>query len=344
MKKLLLVSHQLDYSGAPNALLSAAAVLREMGNEVDLLPLAEGPLEAEFSAIGVRRIRATNFRGYDLIILNTAVSARVAHLIPGGEKYLIWLHESPLLFVHSDVPFIVSEAAEKATAILYPTENTGKEWSSYGPLRNEKLITFYCLAPVSLPDALADIRSLVPSVETPHPLKIITIDPFEYFRGYRTLAKAIKNIVDLGIDVHLTSVGSTTAQFKGLFNFLPPSRCAVFDRIPRSEVLKLLSSSDLYISNSSFATQNLGLCEASLVGLPSLATDIPVHRAWAKEMAGGTTLYRLFDSNDLTLRIRQILGSYRAYSGISYDRRIHAKETLSSGAMKQVFTLILSIN
>ena len=112
MFSVLLVTHQLDFSGAPHALLSASRALKNKGLSIDLYSLNEGPLESEFLLIGVNRVRFVAFQNYDLVLLNTAVLAKFAASIPESVRYCLWIHESPNLFMHSDVPFWVCRAAK----------------------------------------------------------------------------------------------------------------------------------------------------------------------------------------------------------------------------------------
>jgi glycosyltransferase involved in cell wall biosynthesis len=343
--KILLVSHQLDFSGAPNALLSAARVLRSKQYELHLLSLSDGPLEAEFSAMGVRRIQRTDFRGYDLVILNTSVSARVASSIPSGIKYLLWLHESPLLFVHSDLPFIVSQAAERAIGILFPTESTAQEWARYGSLRSDVRHIFYSLAPVSIPELSSEAEEILLTrpTEMPSPLRIISIDPMEYFRGYRVISQALECLVSKGIDVHYTAVGASPVSARAVFPFLSSNRMLATDRIPRAEVLEHLARSHVYVSASSFATQNLGLCEATLMGIPSVISDIPVHRALSESMSGAVMLSRLFEWKSIAAAIEKLYANYPVWRITSRNAIEPARKYLSAQRMEDVIRCCLAL-
>jgi glycosyltransferase involved in cell wall biosynthesis len=329
MHKILLVSHQLDYSGAPNALLSSARVMREMGLDVDLLALADGPLELEFRSIGVPRIRDTSFLGYHWIILNTAVSARIAQHIPVQARYCLWIHESPSLFVHSDLPFIVAQAAKRAHGLIFPTESTAADWARFGALRSDSKRILSLLAPVSLPKGLHRLVMEDPRLGLDKMLRLVTIDPLEYFRGHRVIANAIQQLQLMGHDVHYTAVGASQSQTTPLFPMLRSDRIVVTDRVPRDVALRHLAQSHTYVSASTFATQNLGLCEASLLGIPSVVSDIPVHRAWADKMPGSVFTYPLFDDEQLSQIIGLIWRSYAEHSHLGRIRIHVATELLS---------------
>ena len=96
--RALLISHQLDYSGAPLALLELAATMREFGHEVYLAALAAGPLGAEFLSRGVRPMPSPN-QAFDLYVANTVVSVPAAlSLAPSPDRVLAWIHETNFFF------------------------------------------------------------------------------------------------------------------------------------------------------------------------------------------------------------------------------------------------------
>jgi glycosyltransferase involved in cell wall biosynthesis len=341
--KILLVSHQLDFSGAPNALLAAARVLIGTGAEVDLLSLAEGPLAADFESVGTRRVHSTNFLNYDLVVLNTVLSARLAFSIPKKVKYLLWIHESPILFTHSDIPFIVSKAASGAAAIIFPSDSTATEWARYGSLRPDRSHVFNLLSPVSLPPSLTRGTERLRKYERGlTPFQIVTIDPVEYFRGHRTFGQSMQILSGQSLDFHYTAVGASREQIDSLFTSSERCRIVATGRVARSVVLEILSRSHLYISASAFATQNLGLCEASLLGIPAIVSDIPVHRAWAERMGGSVILSRLFEPEALARHILRVERSYENYRLVADDAKDLANDVLSDKRFERVFTGIVA--
>lgn len=96
--RVLLVSHQLDYSGAPLALLELAVTLREAGHEVFLAALASGPLGNDFLARGIRPYQSRS-QVLDLYVANTVVAVPAAlALAPSPDRVLAWIHETAFFF------------------------------------------------------------------------------------------------------------------------------------------------------------------------------------------------------------------------------------------------------
>ncbi|MBP9592828.1 MAG: glycosyltransferase family 4 protein [Steroidobacteraceae bacterium] len=96
--RILLISHQLDYSGAPLALLELAAVLKGLGHDLYLAALSPGPVGSEFLSLGVRPYRSGN-QSIDLFIANTVLSVPAAlDLAPSPDSVLAWIHETEFFF------------------------------------------------------------------------------------------------------------------------------------------------------------------------------------------------------------------------------------------------------
>ena len=94
---ILLVSHQLDYSGAPIALLELAKCLLRLKHSVSISSLKIGPLLTEFAKSGVKKFDSSknSSDNYDLIIANTVHSVPPSlNFMKSSKKVLAWIHES----------------------------------------------------------------------------------------------------------------------------------------------------------------------------------------------------------------------------------------------------------
>jgi glycosyltransferase involved in cell wall biosynthesis len=340
---VLLVSHQLDYSGAPLALLEASKILLNLGFTVRLFPLSQGPLSREFEVAGVQVLSKLETHNVDRIVLNTSVCARLANLIYDRAQFILWIHESPLLFLHSDLPYIVSKAAERARAVLFPSLHVAGDWARYGPLRGDDNKFFYALSPVSILSSITDKgESQTTSTSSLLPLRIISIDPMENFRGHAVIADAIRMLHIQKMDVHLTLVGVSLLKAKELFPMLKPERIFATDRVPREQVVRYIEQSHVYVSATSFATQNLGLCEASISGIPSIVSDIDVHKSWAEKVGGGVQVYPLFSPAELAKKISAFHENYQEYRSLAHASAHLARKLTSEGRFAEVLKAALS--
>ena len=87
--KILFISHEMSYTGAPRSLLRMCRVARKLGYVPTVWTMRSGPFEAEYAAEGIqvetvpveetdnpKRLRA--IEGYDLAVCNTSITARFA--------------------------------------------------------------------------------------------------------------------------------------------------------------------------------------------------------------------------------------------------------------------------
>ena len=104
-RKILMITHQLSRTGAPIALLNVARLLREEGNEIDLISLDNGPLKEEFEELGISvsieneilqkwETYLPHFETYDLVFCNTIVTYEAIHILNHSNVPAIWwIHE-----------------------------------------------------------------------------------------------------------------------------------------------------------------------------------------------------------------------------------------------------------
>ena len=99
-RRILLLSHEMTYTGAPNSLLNVARVLRRHGHRVTVYTLADGPFKKEFHRRGfrVRILRAELPRisggRYDLVIANTIFCGRQAQKLQEKIPTLLYIREA----------------------------------------------------------------------------------------------------------------------------------------------------------------------------------------------------------------------------------------------------------
>ncbi len=104
-KKVLLISHELTFSGAPIVLLNIANILRENGFEVVVISYAGGGLERRFKELGIPVFISSAFKWdkqglveiaktFDFVIANTVVTYESVWYIKDYVKYIWLVHES----------------------------------------------------------------------------------------------------------------------------------------------------------------------------------------------------------------------------------------------------------
>lgn len=101
-KRILLVSHEMTYTGAPRSLLNLAKILSALNNSVDVLTLSNGNFQKEYEAAGysVRLLQPPwddfipDLKKYDLVIANTVFCLHFAHFAQGYAEVILFLREA----------------------------------------------------------------------------------------------------------------------------------------------------------------------------------------------------------------------------------------------------------
>lgn len=266
--EILLLSHQLDYSGAPIALLQLAKTLRMLGHAVSMGAMRDGPLGVEFAEAGVKQFDPEFAKKYDLYIANTVLSVPLAFEIsPDDKKVIAWIHESRQFFKMYNFDEGSFSLARLRRAI-FPSKFQIEEFRSLMP---------NC--------ELQQLRNLVSMQD---------VEPQAGFSEYFTVTgtwEARKNQEGL-----LRLVESTKLPIK--INFLgspQPSNISTgqhrfINQRPMQEAKSIISGSFGLISAAISETQNLAAIEAVMSGVPVLLSDIPAHRE-LKELMPNIVLF-----------------------------------------------------
>jgi len=168
--RVLLVTHNLNLEGAPLFLVDYARQLRALGTAVTVLSPADGPVGAQFTALGarVRLVDASavfaassaavaraffqalaqdpDLATADLVICNTFTTFWAVHAAKAaGRRVLLYVHESttPAVFyadrVHPAIVALAVEAFGLADAVVFTTAATRRYHTDYGRPGNHYL-------------------------------------------------------------------------------------------------------------------------------------------------------------------------------------------------------------
>lgn len=102
--RILLVSHEMTYTGAPQSLLRIADVLLNNGYQVEVWTLTKGPLKKEYEAKGIRVITiefprqkkglVTRLKEYSLVLANTIFCAEFAFFAQEHVRTVLYIREA----------------------------------------------------------------------------------------------------------------------------------------------------------------------------------------------------------------------------------------------------------
>lgn len=283
-KKLLLVSHQLDFSGAPLALLEMAKSTISLGYEVFLISLSpDAGLGNEFKKVGVTVLNKANINEYDYIVFNTVLSTRAIPTNSGlKEKLILWIHESPYLQGLGWSKAVRMQNAAYVKKIIFPTYACHNEWKKFITINDYSILP----SPVEMP---ANIK-LEKNKICKNKLEYCIIDPREDYRGISRIEESINNYKG---DAVFHFVGSNPPP-----NYSNPNGVELhyYGRIGRDQTISILNRSDFYISATCMATQNRGLCEAIKLNKFCIISEIDAHIEMIKKSRH--TNYKFFKPLD----------------------------------------------
>ena len=106
-KKVLLISHTLNLTGAPRVLFEMSLVLKEQGFYPVIMTINEGPLIKEIEKAGISVVISNNYENpelfvnisrfaqqFDFMVFSTVEALKFAHLFKYNKAYKIaWVHE-----------------------------------------------------------------------------------------------------------------------------------------------------------------------------------------------------------------------------------------------------------
>lgn len=261
-KKVLLVTHQLDFSGAPLALLDLAIVLKNNGFELTVLSLnADNGVGAKFNELGAQLVNSANIQNFDYAVFNTVLSTRLIPTSKTKAKKILWIHESPYLAGLAWNLNVKMDRARFVDNIIFPSQSCKAEWDNFISIKND----FVCATPIDIPE------NLEINYHLQNKLSYCIVDPREDYRGISRIEEAISKLKG---NYTFNFIGTSAPKNK----IESHSHEVIYHgRLERSKALEILSMSDIYVSNTCMATQNRGLCEAMALGKTCLISDIPAH-------------------------------------------------------------------
>lgn len=272
--KVLLVSHELTVTGAPNSLLRQAKYFRSAGFEVEVWSLAEGPLRARYQEAGFTPKLVANDRRaiqikyemdpirYDLVVCNTIKSYRcVDVLMRYGLKIAWFIRETKLVdedfWLDRDFARLFSKFYNLYTVSEYAAEVV----RYYNP--NVKVIH----------NAVADVfDGFAPPCRH---LRFGFIGSLIEVKGVGLLVKAFQRVIRDFPDVTLTIAGGVPAEsfarLQAETRDIP--RVSLLGTVQGEEKRRFFDSIDVLCVPSLDEPSGLTVIEGAMLGKPVITTD-----------------------------------------------------------------------
>lgn len=292
--RVLLISHQLDYSGAPLALLELAGNLLDLGHEVRLAALGPGPLGNEFLSRGVRPLQSRT-QTFDLYVANTVVAVPAAlAMAPSPDSVLAWIHETGYFFrILRANPGAFSLARLKFAA--FPARFQMDEFAQWMPATERMQLRNCVRMPASDPSA-------------PPANHYVCSGRWEARKNQARLVELARALPDAP-SIWFIGAEQPPGIAPGAHRFL--------GTLAPGDSKRTIAESRGLISPSLSEAQPLAAIEAAMAARPVLLSDIPAHR----ELKQAVPDIILFDPR----RVESFVDGFRALEAQSADRSVRSR-------------------
>lgn len=338
--KILLVSHQLDFSGAPIALLQMARMLKMLGHETVMHSLSDGPLKQAFlNADCLTFDPEGTYVDFDLFIANTVVSVPfVINLDPGAEKTIAWIHEAEYFF-----NILKMKPADlKLQHLKFAVFPSKFQIEEFRPIIKD-----------------ARLKQLKNWVEKPVPVSderstssyFVVTGAWETRKNQARLLELLSQGPPIPEQIHF--LGASFFKRRFLQNFEIFMHIFAFNGVrylgkcEPKKAKEVIGGAAGLISVSLSETQNLTAIEAMVRRVPVLLSDIPAHQE-LKEAIPDVILFDLKDpksffsgleqlralSNDNQLKIRIQNDAIKAFGDDAFRRNL--TEVIASATARRV--------
>ncbi len=279
---LLLVSHDLSWSGAPLILLQLAKWLRGLGHFITVMSPVDGPMRERFvearMPVVVDPLILTGHpsfvqfaREFDCVIASTIFGSPIIRAAKGaGIPHLWWIHEGRVAEHYLGEDDKMRAALGLADYIITPDTKSAQV---YQPFTNRaiRVVGYGISDPMNL--------SLPPAPEpNEQKVRFLLLGTIEYRKGQQVLLNALRRlpndvserarfeVIGRAHDLELTArLRAATREFSGL---------TYRESMPHEEALACIRDADIIISASHDETGPLILMEALALGRPILSTKV----------------------------------------------------------------------
>ena len=277
-KKILFITNQLSYTGAPLALLNVIKICLKIGIQVDVISLAEGQLRTEFEEILIKPeiwegiiCNSERFMqvvsDFDLVIANTLPAFEAIHLINRtGVPAIWWIHEGENYFELLNTVLPDIGKLNKNIKILSVSEVVADIIKIRYGINTDKLIPM--TEDISMGDEIEQVKKPI-FLNVGHP---------SVLKGQDILIKAIYALptkirekcefVFAGVNETDNEVLKLLDRAKKDFNNIK-----IFPMMKKFELMKLIAKSAFITVSSRSETVSLAAAEGMMLSKPCIITE-----------------------------------------------------------------------
>ncbi|MBT5264146.1 MAG: glycosyltransferase family 4 protein [Rhodospirillaceae bacterium] len=275
--KLLAVSHDYDWSGAPLALYRVLAGLVARGHEVHLLvdggETHTGSLIKPALAAGIAVVDGVAVGDYDLVLCNTLVMGKAVVAVDQRAPVVWWVLEPVFGLDLIDQGKVDFRAFELATRIVFPTRWQASTLYS-GFLKHDRISVIPLGAPAP------ELAPAPPSPEGDGPLRLVHIGRVEHRKGQDVTLEAISKLAPGQVELDLLGAAKPTPythEIKAKIDELCARGHVIRPHgvVSNDAALAVLSRSDVLVAPTRDDLLNLTVVEAMGLARCAITTSLP---------------------------------------------------------------------
>lgn len=276
-KKILLVSFEMTYSGAPVATLKMAKVLRKIGYHVDIWTLQDGPYADEFKRDGFE-VCSIDYptaagpelnkliREYRLCICHTIFCSEIACYIQRDIPTVLYIHEA------GNIKELITSCDINIDDFL-----SIKRYWCVSEYAKQKILENYSLNKLDiLPNYVDKYIIHGPKLAPSTKLRLCISGTVEYRKGLDVVVQALDSLPDeVKEKIELHVIGRTPEWSKEYASNYINHKCIQYHGEIQDidRLYKLYSSMDLFVVASRDESCSLVALEAAMLRKPLLVTE-----------------------------------------------------------------------
>lgn len=191
-KRILLVSHELTYSGGPRSLLNIAVLLKNQGCYVEIWSLLDGDFSEEISKANIRLkvISDVNAINYDevskfrIVILNTFFTAQLVQQMQSRVRTILYIREAQNIPELAKACNLDEENIGKANEIICVSEYAQKFIKDRYSPKNIRVIHNF----------VNDVYDGALNIVKNNTIHFIVSGTYEYRKGYDVVIEAFNHM------------------------------------------------------------------------------------------------------------------------------------------------------
>ncbi len=276
-KKVLLVSHEMTYTGAPHSLLLISDILQRNGFEVEVWTLKEGEFSKEFENKGIKvsvidfpkdeAICKENLSGFDVVLANTIFCSEFAFFFQEFVKTILYIREA------QNIPSLIRENSLNPEWLIHV-----KNIVCVSEYAKEFIEKTYGIRGIIVIHNYVEDEYMGACVDTDEIVDLVVSGTLEERKGQDVALEAFRSLPEeLRKKARLHFIGQSptwSEQYVKYLNLEVHENVIYHGEIKeRTELIEFYQKMDVFLVPSIDESCSLVALEAAMLGKPLIVTE-----------------------------------------------------------------------